>query len=104
MLPPAASWRWKSRLGRAMNAGNSPRSEHDRGVLPADTGIAGLSVEDSSGDEGHPLFGLDLAIHRVSAARGAIDRSGTASTLLAWTRLEDVSAIVSAVTPRPVNL
>ena len=42
-----------------------------------ETGIAGLSIEDSSGDEADPLFELDLAVERVSAARQAIDESGT---------------------------
>ncbi len=43
----------------------------------AATGIAGLSIEDSTGDAGHPLFEFDLAVERVRAARVAIDRSGT---------------------------
>lgn len=45
--------------------------------LAAETGIAGLSIEDSSGDEAAPLFELDLAVERVAAARRAIDESGT---------------------------
>jgi 2-methylisocitrate lyase-like PEP mutase family enzyme len=45
--------------------------------LAAATGIAGLSIEDSTGDEGHPLYDFDLAIARVQAARRAIDDSGT---------------------------
>jgi 2-methylisocitrate lyase-like PEP mutase family enzyme len=106
--------------------------------MAADTGIAGLSIEDSSGDEAHPLFDFDLAVHRVAAARGAIDKSGTGIVLTGRSegfvcgrpdidetirrlrayaaagadclyapridKLEDVSAIVSAVSPRPVNL
>jgi hypothetical protein len=43
----------------------------------ADTGVAGLSIEDSSGDEAHPLFEFDLAVERIGAARRAIDQSGT---------------------------
>ena len=42
-----------------------------------DTGIAGLSIEDWSGDVADPLFELDLAVERMAAARDAIDRSGT---------------------------
>lgn len=42
-----------------------------------ETGIAGLSIEDSSGDEAEPLFELDLAVERIGAARRAIDESGT---------------------------
>jgi 2-methylisocitrate lyase-like PEP mutase family enzyme len=45
--------------------------------LAAATGIAGLSIEDSTGDEAHPLHDLDLAVERVRAARQAIDESGT---------------------------
>jgi 2-methylisocitrate lyase-like PEP mutase family enzyme len=43
----------------------------------AETGIAGLSIEDSSGDEAEPLFEVDLAVARIAAARQAIDESGT---------------------------
>ena len=46
-------------------------------ALAARTGIAGLSIEDSSGDEAEPLFAFDLAVERVRAARAAIDESGT---------------------------
>ena len=42
-------------------------------TLAVATGIAGLSIEDSSGDEAHPLFEFDLAVERVAAARRAID-------------------------------
>ncbi len=49
--------------------------------LAADTGIAGLSIEDSSGDEVNPLFAFDLAVRRVAAARRAIDESGTGIVL-----------------------
>jgi 2-methylisocitrate lyase-like PEP mutase family enzyme len=45
--------------------------------LAAATGVAGLSIEDSSGDPARPLFGLDLAVERIRAAREAIDESGT---------------------------
>jgi methylisocitrate lyase len=41
------------------------------------TGVAGLSIEDSTGDPAAPLVDLQLAIERVRAAREAIDRSGT---------------------------
>lgn len=41
------------------------------------TGIAGLSVEDSTGDPVDPLFDVDLAVERIGAARRAIDESGT---------------------------
>jgi 2-methylisocitrate lyase-like PEP mutase family enzyme len=37
------------------------------------TGLAGLSIEDSTGDKTKPLFDRDLAIERIKAARKAID-------------------------------
>lgn len=46
-------------------------------TLAVATGIAGLSIEDSSGDEAEPLFELGLAVSRIAAARRAIDESGT---------------------------
>jgi len=42
-----------------------------------ETGIAGLSVEDSTRDPEDPLFDFGLAVNRVRAARQAIDDSGT---------------------------
>ena len=50
-------------------------------TMAVSTGIAGLSIEDSSGDEDDPLFEFDLAVQRVAAARGAIDDSGTGVVL-----------------------
>jgi methylisocitrate lyase len=41
------------------------------------TGVAGLSIEDSTGDPSKPLFEFALAVERVRAARRAIDESGT---------------------------
>jgi 2-methylisocitrate lyase-like PEP mutase family enzyme len=43
----------------------------------ARTGIAGLSIEDSTGNHSDPLFDRVLAIERIHAARNAIDQSGT---------------------------
>jgi 2-methylisocitrate lyase-like PEP mutase family enzyme len=106
--------------------------------LAAATGIAGLSIEDSTGDDFVPLHPLDLAVERIRAARQAIDESGTGVVLTGRSegfvagapdldetirRLqayaeagadclyapgistrEQVSAIVAAVAPKPVNL
>ncbi len=106
--------------------------------LAASTGIAGLSIEDSSGDDTDPLFGFELAVERVRAARTAIDESGTGIVLTGRSEgfvrgrpdidetirrlrayaeagadclyapridnLEHVAAIVSAVSPKPVNM
>ncbi len=47
------------------------------------TGIAGLSIEDSTGDAAHPLFDFSQAVERITAARAAIDRSGTGVLLTA---------------------
>lgn len=47
------------------------------------TGIAGLSIEDSTGDVANPLFDLQLAVDRIRAARAAIDDSGTGVVLTA---------------------
>jgi 2-methylisocitrate lyase-like PEP mutase family enzyme len=44
--------------------------------LATQTGVAGLSIEDSTGQEAHPLFDLDTAVERIRAARKAIDRAG----------------------------
>jgi 2-methylisocitrate lyase-like PEP mutase family enzyme len=106
--------------------------------LAVQTGVAGLSIEDFSGDLAEPLFELGLAVERIRAARAAIDDSGTGVVLTArsegfvWDRpdidettrrlsayaeagadclyapwitsLDHVSAIVAAVSPKPVNL
>ena len=106
--------------------------------LAAATGIAGLSIEDSTGDDERPLHDFELAVERVRAARQAIDDSATGIFLTARSEgfvvgrpdLDDtmrrlrayaeagadclyaprlgsvgqVSAIVAAVAPRPVNL
>lgn len=45
------------------------------------TGVAGLSIEDSTGDRAHPLFAKDVALSRIKAARESIDASGVAVLL-----------------------
>lgn len=106
--------------------------------LAVATGIAGLSIEDSTGDADAPLYPFELAVERVRAARQAIDRSGTGVVLTGrsegfvvgrpdleetirrlqayadagadclyapWiSTADEVSAIVTAVAPKPVNL
>ena len=103
-----------------------------------DTGVAGLSIEDSTGDSSGPLYPFDLAVARIRAAREAIDRAGGDVLLVGRTegfirgvpdldeairRLkayaatgadclyapgirtrEQISALVEAVAPKPVNL
>jgi 2-methylisocitrate lyase-like PEP mutase family enzyme len=106
--------------------------------LATATGIAGLSIEDSTGDPGQPLYPFDLAVERIRAARHAIDESGTGVVLTGRSEgfvvgrpdldetirrlkayaaagadclyaprietAEQVSAVVAAVAPKPVNL
>jgi methylisocitrate lyase len=47
------------------------------------TGVAGLSVEDSTGDPAAPLYDFDLAVARVAAARAAIEAIDPAVMLTA---------------------
>ena len=44
--------------------------------LAVETGVAGLSIEDSTGDKAKPLYDFDHAVARIRAARQAIDRAG----------------------------
>ncbi|HEV7613066.1 MAG TPA: isocitrate lyase/phosphoenolpyruvate mutase family protein [Steroidobacteraceae bacterium] len=44
--------------------------------LAVNTGVAGLSIEDSTGDASRPLYELDTAVERIRAARKAIDKAG----------------------------
>jgi 2-methylisocitrate lyase-like PEP mutase family enzyme len=46
-------------------------------TLAVATGVAGLSIEDSTGESTAPLFPFHIAVERVRAARKAIDASGT---------------------------
>jgi 2-methylisocitrate lyase-like PEP mutase family enzyme len=41
------------------------------------TGVAGLSVEDATGERSAPLYDLPIAVERIRAARQAIDQSGS---------------------------
>ncbi|MFT4111013.1 isocitrate lyase/PEP mutase family protein [Propionicimonas sp.] len=51
--------------------------------LAIGTGIAGLSIEDFSGDPADPLLDLDLAVERIRAARSALDARGSGVVLTA---------------------
>jgi 2-methylisocitrate lyase-like PEP mutase family enzyme len=44
--------------------------------LAVATGVAGLSIEDSTGDKNKPLYDIDTAVARLKAARKAIDETG----------------------------
>jgi 2-methylisocitrate lyase-like PEP mutase family enzyme len=101
-----------------------------------ETGVAGLSIEDSTGDAAKPLYERGVAIERIKAARQAIDGSGVLLTgrceafligqpdldlvidrLKAYAAAgadclyapgiktrDQISAVVQAVQPKPVNL
>jgi 2-methylisocitrate lyase-like PEP mutase family enzyme len=45
--------------------------------MAVETGVAGISIEDSTGDANHPLRDVDEAVARLRAARTAIDDSGS---------------------------
>jgi 2-methylisocitrate lyase-like PEP mutase family enzyme len=44
--------------------------------LAVDVGVAGLSIEDATGDAAKPLYDLGTAVERIRAARTAIDKAG----------------------------
>ncbi len=47
-----------------------------------ETGVAGLSIEDATGEPSHPLYDLAQAVERIKAARVAIDHSGSGVLLV----------------------
>ena len=47
------------------------------------TGVAGLSIEDASGNSAAPLYDFALAVERIKAARAAIKASGISVVLTA---------------------
>ena len=63
--------------------GDGPAEVANSVRLCVDTGVAGLSIEDSTGDAAMPLFELPTAVERVKAARRAIDATGTGVLLTA---------------------
>ncbi len=56
--------------------GDDARAVGDSVALAIETGIAGLSIEDATGDPARPLFELPEAVDRIRAARAAVDRAG----------------------------
>lgn len=107
--------------------------------LCVETGVAGLSIEDATGDRSRPLYELPLAMERIRAARRAIDESGSGVLLTARAECylvgvadplresiqrlqayaeagadvlyapgpysrDEIRAIVSTVSPKPVNV
>ncbi len=51
----------------------------------AETGVAGLSIEDSTGDKAKPLYDFELAVERIRAARAALNKADSATMLVART-------------------
>jgi 2-methylisocitrate lyase-like PEP mutase family enzyme len=72
--------------------------------IAIETGIAGVSIEDSTGDKSKPLYDFAQAVDRVTAARAAVEHSATGVTLTARAEnflvgkpdLDDAIARVSA--------
>ncbi len=50
-----------------------------------DTGVAGLSIEDATGEQARPFYAIELAAARIRAARAAIDEIGADIVLTART-------------------
>jgi 2-methylisocitrate lyase-like PEP mutase family enzyme len=57
--------------------GATPEAVADSVRRCVETGVAGLSIEDATGDPKTPLYELPEAVDRLHAARAAIDSSGT---------------------------
>ncbi|KIL04331.1 2-methylisocitrate lyase [Stutzerimonas stutzeri] len=56
--------------------GATPEAVFDSVSLALETGVAGLSIEDSSCDPAQPVRGRAQAVERLQAARAAIDAGG----------------------------
>ncbi|MGH7023253.1 MAG: isocitrate lyase/PEP mutase family protein [Caulobacteraceae bacterium] len=59
---------------------DEPEGVAESVALCVETGVAGLSIEDSTGDPDAPLYDFALAVERVAAARAAIGGSGVLLT------------------------
>lgn len=62
--------------------GANPADVAESVKLAVAAGVAGLSIEDSTGDAGSPVFPIDVAVARLKAARRAIDESGGDTLLI----------------------
>jgi methylisocitrate lyase len=58
----------------------APQGVADSVALCVRTGVAGLSIEDSTGEASDPLFAFSLAVERIAAAKAAIGASGVLLT------------------------
>jgi 2-methylisocitrate lyase-like PEP mutase family enzyme len=50
--------------------------------LAVECGVAGLSIEDSTGNDATPLYEIDVAVERIRAARKAMDKHGADALLV----------------------
>lgn len=64
---------------------DEPKKVAENVRLCVATGVAGLSIEDSTRDQEKPLYELEHAVARVEAARAAIDETGCETILVART-------------------
>lgn len=62
--------------------GADPQAVAQSVRLAVETGVAGLSIEDSTGHADAPLFPIEVAVERMRAARGAIDAAGGDTLLI----------------------
>lgn len=117
---------------------DTPEGVAESVSMAVETGVAGISIEDSTGDAQAPLRSLAESVERIRAARAAIDATGGEALLIgraenffvgrpdlddAILRLkayadagadclyapgiktrEQISAVVAAVAPKPVNV
>jgi 2-methylisocitrate lyase-like PEP mutase family enzyme len=63
--------------------GDDPETVAANVTLCVRTGVAGLSIEDATGDVNAPLYDRALSIKRIAAARAAIDKTGIPVVLTA---------------------
>lgn len=61
----------------------TPEGVAENVELCVETGVAGLSIEDATGDRATPLYDLPTAVARIQAARAAIDMTGSGVLLTA---------------------
>ncbi len=62
---------------------DSPDGVAENVSLCVVTGVAGLSIEDATGNPNEPLYERTLAVERIKAARAAIDQTGIPVVLTA---------------------
>ena len=81
--PPSIHRPGRGDTGLQGGFANEPDAVEVNVTAATATGIAGLSIEDRTGDASNPLFEFRLAVERIQAARSAIDASGTKILLTA---------------------